>query len=64
MGEFNPDADYEFFYIDPHDRISVNHPDFDEACETTKKWYEAYKVAKRAEYNAKRRLETAIRAIS
>lgn len=63
MDDFDPDADYEF-YIDPHDRICVNHPDFDAARMATKKWYEAYQAAKRAEYNAKRRLETAIRAIS
>lgn len=33
----------------------------DEACAATKKEHDAYKAAKRAEYNAKRRLETAIR---
>ena len=52
------------YYVHPEERISSHHPDFDAAKEDTKQWYVAYKNAKRAEYNAKRRLETAIRAIS
>lgn len=61
MGTFDPDADYSFTVHD-EDRISAHHPEFDAAKDATKQWYEAYQKAKRAEYNARRRLETAIRA--
>lgn len=60
--DYDPDADY-FYMIDNEDRIGANHPLFQEACAATKQWHDAYKAAKRAEYNAKRRLETAIRGI-
>ena len=50
-------------YVHQEERICRNHPDFDAACEATKLEYENYKAIRRAEYNAKRRLETAIRGI-
>ena len=63
MGNFDPDSDYSFSVHD-EDRISAHHPEFDAAKDATKQWYEAYQKAKRAEYNARRRLETAVRAIA
>lgn len=56
------DADYAFI-VHPEERISSNHQLFNDACDATKKEHAAYKSAKRMEYNAKRRLETAIRGI-
>lgn len=63
MDAFDPDADYSFRVHD-EDRISAHHPEFDAAKEATKQWYEAYQKAKHSEYNAKRRLETAIRMVA
>lgn len=51
-------------FVHYEERICRNHPEFDEACVATKKLHDAYKAAKRVEYNAKRRLETAIRNAS
>ena len=47
----------------PDDRINLGHPYFDQACIFTKPEYEQYKALKRAEYNAKRRLESAIKGM-
>lgn len=63
MDAFDPDADYSFRVHD-EDRISAHHPEFDAAKEATKQWYEAYQKAKRAEYNAKRRLESAVKVVA
>lgn len=54
----------EAFFVHPEERIGRGHPDFDQACMATKAEHDAYKAAKRAEYNAKRRLETAIRGVA
>lgn len=56
------DADYAFI-VHPEERISSHHQLFNDACAATQKEHAAYKAAKRAAYNAKRRLETAIRGI-
>jgi|SRR6185369_6412077 len=52
------------FWVHPDERIGRHHPSFDGACEATKPEYDAYQAARRAEYNAKRRLEAAIRGIA
>lgn len=56
-GDFHP------LLVHPDERISRHHPQFEEACSVTKEEHDAYQAAKRAEYNAKRRLETAIRGV-
>lgn len=61
--DFDPDADYDF-NVHNEERISAHHPEFDAACQATKEQHAAFKAAKRAEYNAKRRLENAIRSLS
>lgn len=48
-------------YVHHEERIGKHHPQFGEACMATQKHHEAYKAKKREEYNARRRLETAIR---
>jgi hypothetical protein len=50
-------------YVSIEDRISSGHPQFFDAQEATAVQFKAFKDAKRAEYNAKRRLETAIRSM-
>lgn len=62
-GEDHRDPE-EPFYVHPDERIGRGHPDFFHACIATKTEYDEYQAAKRAEYNAKRRLETAIRGIA
>lgn len=54
----------ESFFVHPEDRIGRGHPQFDDACMATKKEHDAYQAAKRAEYNAKRRLESAVRRVA
>lgn len=63
--EYDPEEDIDRpRFVHNDDRICRNNRKFDDACLATKQWHDAYKAAKRAEYNAKRRLETAIRRMS
>lgn len=57
------DIDVSGLFVPSYERVSSNHPDFDHACRETKVEHDTYKAAKRTEYNAKRRLETAIRGM-
>lgn len=50
-------------WIPMEDRIRQGHPNWFDALDATKNEHDAYLAAKRAEYNAKRRLETAIRGV-
>lgn len=52
---------FHCYTVHPEDRICSNHPQFKEACAATEVQHKEYKAKKRAEYNIKRRLETAIR---
>lgn len=62
--EYDPEADIDRQrFVHNDDRICRNNRGFYNACLATKQWHDAYKDAKRAERNAKRRLETAIRGI-
>lgn len=63
--EYDPEDDIDHpRFVHRDDRICRNNRAFDNACLATTKWHDAYKAAKSAERNAKRRLENAIRRIS
>lgn len=58
VGESEPDVSY----VAPDERIRAGHPNWHEAQEVTAVQFAAYKVAKRAAYNVKRRWMSACRS--
>lgn len=61
--ETGDDSEDGYFsrYASHDERICRNHPQFKDACIATKREHDIYKDKQREEYNARRRLENAIR---